>query len=180
MTERRGTQSADAATKTCPACAEEVQAAAVVCRFCRYDFTAGSATKAGPPERQHQGSPGRVRILGVFLVLGIAATGAAWGLQIGPFGLSASATLWCQSHPAEVILAGDGLHLLEDTKDSRLLGYTKSSSTEAIPWIDLVGQAAIAARGGIANADLASFIPAWQRRHPADYVRACSAAYPNR
>lgn len=30
------------ATKTCPACAEQVQQAAQVCRFCGYDFTTGA------------------------------------------------------------------------------------------------------------------------------------------
>jgi hypothetical protein len=32
---------ATAATKRCPVCAEEVKAAAVICRFCRYDFRSG-------------------------------------------------------------------------------------------------------------------------------------------
>ncbi len=33
-----------AATKVCPACAEEVKAAARICRFCRYEFRTPSST----------------------------------------------------------------------------------------------------------------------------------------
>jgi rubredoxin len=38
---------ADPQTKVCPQCAEEVKAAALICRFCRYDF-APTAGKADP------------------------------------------------------------------------------------------------------------------------------------
>jgi hypothetical protein len=34
-------------TKTCPQCAEQVKAAALVCRFCRYEF--GPAPSSGQP-----------------------------------------------------------------------------------------------------------------------------------
>ena len=51
------------ALKTCPDCAEQVQLAARICRYCRYDFTVGSASAvpspspAGWPPPNTPGSP---------------------------------------------------------------------------------------------------------------------------
>jgi hypothetical protein len=44
-------------TKKCPACAEEVKAAAVVCRFCGFDFSIGkmpSPPAAAPASQEPQ------------------------------------------------------------------------------------------------------------------------------
>lgn len=49
----------DTATKKCPRCAEEVKAAALVCRFCGFEFPAPTAPWRLPPEER---TPGRRRI----------------------------------------------------------------------------------------------------------------------
>lgn len=36
-------------TKSCPACSEEIEAQAQICRFCKYDFQAGQGTASRPP-----------------------------------------------------------------------------------------------------------------------------------
>lgn len=47
MTDQIGSSGSTAApTKTCPSCAEEVQVAAQVCRFCGYDFNTGTRPAA--------------------------------------------------------------------------------------------------------------------------------------
>jgi len=35
--------------KACPACAEKVQSAAVICRYCQYDFRTGAVARQAPP-----------------------------------------------------------------------------------------------------------------------------------
>jgi hypothetical protein len=55
-----------------PACAETIQAAATLCRFCKYDFRAGAPRRAAPPPLPAKGGGmGVVVIIVIVLVIGV-------------------------------------------------------------------------------------------------------------
>ena len=63
------------ATKVCPACAEQVQSAAKLCRFCKYDFERGAMPSAPPPAPPAKSSSSVLIIVLVCVVGGVCALG---------------------------------------------------------------------------------------------------------
>lgn len=64
--------------KNCPYCAEEIQDAAVVCRFCRRELVAGAATPSAPlrVEIAEKGARKNLTQIGtLLLVVGLLAVG---------------------------------------------------------------------------------------------------------
>jgi hypothetical protein len=57
------------AMKACPACAEQIQAAAKICRFCKYDFRTGAGSPPPLPPRK-SGGLGIVAIVVIVVLVG--------------------------------------------------------------------------------------------------------------
>ena len=55
--------------KACPSCAEQIQAAAVICRFCQYDFRSGAVGRPAPPPPSSGGGATKVILIVVAVVL---------------------------------------------------------------------------------------------------------------
>ncbi len=60
------------ATKACPACAEEVKAAAAICRYCDFDFLAGMKSRTTVPTK-NSGLAISSLILGILFMYGIGS-----------------------------------------------------------------------------------------------------------
>ena len=61
-----------ATTKNCPACAERVQAAAVICRYCDFDFALGMKSRSTVPTKR-SGVAIASLILGIAFLYGIGS-----------------------------------------------------------------------------------------------------------
>jgi type II secretory pathway pseudopilin PulG len=75
------------ATKACPTCAVQLDAAAAVCRFCQHDFKTGAAGLVPPPPRRSAGASAAVTVVAfvvfALLVLGIGLAIVIPGMVVG-------------------------------------------------------------------------------------------------
>jgi Uncharacterised protein family UPF0547 len=118
----------DTGTKVCPQCAEEVKAAARICRFCHYDFAATTATgtpaadgqaastrgAAAGAQEAAQRRMGRAVLTGL-IVFAVAAAGVVFiANQLDP-GLSDAQATWCRANDAAVRRTARSLGIDEGT-----------------------------------------------------------------
>lgn len=115
------------ATKPCPSCAEQVQAAAKVCRFCQYDFMTGTGPAAPPPPPRKSGGASMVIVIVLLVgVLGVCGVGILAALLLPAIARAtrnAKATscvnnlaqLWKMEHNYMVMFGGETKSMPSET-----------------------------------------------------------------
>lgn len=97
-------------SKTCPQCAEEVKAAALVCRFCGHTFDA-SASGRDPSVNSGQRALSSTKGGRLVLVMGAVGLLTAGYLLVGRLPLADAEDSWCQANVELVALMADSLSL---------------------------------------------------------------------
>ena len=171
----------DAGTKVCPQCAEEVKAAARICRFCGYEFdplasgsgpvrTALSPNSVAPAAataiaRQRSKTPLVVLLLAVLVV----AVGAF--LVMKQSSVSDAASIWCAGNGDAVVAAGRQLGVYPpDALPVRISNavFTVGGLRSTGVSIDDIEK--------VLSGD-SSLITDWQTADSGSFARACGAAF---